>query len=62
MDLAARTAEVVFGLASNIDRGRAFYQNVKSRMAAYGRHQDDLKIMPGVVPPLVRLESGAKGR
>jgi FMN-dependent oxidoreductase (nitrilotriacetate monooxygenase family) len=49
MDLAARTAEVVFGLASNIDRSRTFYQNVKSRMAAYGRHEDDLKIMPGVV-------------
>ncbi len=49
MDLAARTAEVVFGLASNIDRSRAFYQNVKGRMAAYGRSEDDLKIMPGVV-------------
>ncbi|MBO9171158.1 LLM class flavin-dependent oxidoreductase [Rhizobium sp. L245/93] len=49
MDLAARTAEVVFGLASNIDRSRAFYKNVKGRMAAYGRSEDDLKIMPGVV-------------
>ncbi|WFS04427.1 LLM class flavin-dependent oxidoreductase [Rhizobium tumorigenes] len=49
MDLAARTAEVVFGLASNIDRSRAFYENVKGRMAAYGRSEDDLKIMPGVV-------------
>jgi len=49
MELAARTAEVVFSLASNIERSRAFYKNVKGRMAAYGRNEDDLKIMPGVV-------------
>ncbi len=49
MELAARTAEVVFGLASNIERSRAFYRNVKGRMAAHGRSEDDLKIMPGAV-------------
>lgn len=49
MELAARTAEIVFSLASNIDRNRAFYKNVKDRMPAYGRDPDDLKIMPGVV-------------
>ncbi len=49
MQLAARTAEIVFSLASNIDRNRTFYQNVKGRMPAFGRNPDDLKIMPGVV-------------
>lgn len=49
MQLAARTAEIVFSLASSIDRSRAFYRNVKHRMAAFGRAEDELKIMPGVV-------------
>ncbi|HEY0274570.1 MAG TPA: LLM class flavin-dependent oxidoreductase, partial [Paenirhodobacter sp.] len=49
MELAARTAEMVFSLASNIDKNRAFYADVKSRMAKYGRAEDDLKIMPGIV-------------
>ncbi len=29
MELAARTAEMVFSLASNIEKNRAFYANVK---------------------------------
>ena len=49
MELAARTAEMVFSLASNIDRNRAFYAGVKGRMGRYGRDADDLKIMPGIV-------------
>jgi FMN-dependent oxidoreductase (nitrilotriacetate monooxygenase family) len=48
-ELAARTAEIVFSLASNIDKNRAFYKDVKSRMAKYGRDPGDLKIMPGIV-------------
>ncbi len=47
MELAARTAEMVFSLASNIDKNRAFYANVKGRMARYGRDPNDLKILPG---------------
>jgi FMN-dependent oxidoreductase (nitrilotriacetate monooxygenase family) len=62
MDLAARTAEVVFSLASNIERNRAFYQNVKSRMPAYGRDPDDLKIMPGVVINVGATEAEARAK
>lgn len=62
MDMAARTAEVVFSLASNIDRNRAFYQNVKGRMPAYGRNPNDLKIMPGVVINVAETEAEAKAK
>lgn len=62
MDLAARTAEVVFSLASNIDRNRAFYRNVKDRMPAYGRNPDDLKIMPGVVINVGATEAEAQAK
>jgi len=62
MELAARTAEIVFSLASNIDRSRAFYANVKGRMAAYGRDPNDLKIMPGVVINVGATEAEARAK
>src|SRR5690606_9827041 len=45
--LAAETAEVVFTAAPTIEEGRAFYSDLKGRMAAFGRDPDELKIMPG---------------
>ncbi|SDJ25864.1 LLM class flavin-dependent oxidoreductase [Salipiger marinus] len=62
MELAARTAEMVFSLASNIDRSRAFYANVKARMARYGRAEEDLKIMPGIVLNVGATEAEAEAR
>jgi FMN-dependent oxidoreductase (nitrilotriacetate monooxygenase family) len=62
MDMAARTAEIVFSLASSIERNRTFYENVKSRMAAYGREQDDLKIMPGIVLNVGETEAEARAK
>jgi FMN-dependent oxidoreductase (nitrilotriacetate monooxygenase family) len=62
MDMAARTAEIVFSLASNIDRNRAFYENVKRRMPALGRDPDDLKIMPGIVINVGETEAEAKAK
>ena len=46
--LAAETAEVVFTAHQSIDSARAFYTDVKTRMAACGRDPDHLKIMPGL--------------
>ena len=45
--LAAETAEVIFGAGSNIDNERAFYADVKGRMASLGRPRDHLKVLPG---------------
>ncbi|HZU65180.1 MAG TPA: LLM class flavin-dependent oxidoreductase [Novosphingobium sp.] len=44
--LAAETAEVIFGAAETLARGQAFYADVKGRMAALGRAADSLKILP----------------
>lgn len=33
-----------------MEDAQAFYRDVKSRLAKYGRHPDELKIMPGVFP------------
>jgi alkanesulfonate monooxygenase len=45
-DLAARTAEVIFGASDSLERGKAFYADVKGRMPAFGRDPDSLKILP----------------
>jgi FMN-dependent oxidoreductase (nitrilotriacetate monooxygenase family) len=45
--LAAETAEAVFTAQANIDVGRAFYADVKGRMAKLRRSRDHMKILPG---------------
>ena len=47
-ELAARTADVVFTAQVELSEARAFYADVKRRMARYGRAPGDLKIMPGI--------------
>jgi len=47
-EFAARTADVIFTRHGTLEDGRAFYADVKGRLAKYGRGVDDLKIMPGV--------------
>ena len=47
--LAAETAEVVFGSSRTIADGRRFYADVKGRMQALGRDPEHLKILPGAL-------------
>lgn len=47
-EFAARTADVIFSRHGTLEEGKAFYADVKRRLAAYGRSHDELKIMPGV--------------
>jgi len=47
-EFAAASADVIFSRHSSLEEGRAFYADVKRRLAAYGRAHGDLKIMPGV--------------
>ncbi len=44
--LAAETAEVIFGAAGSLEDGRRFAEDVRGRMAAIGRDPDHLKILP----------------
>jgi len=59
-DLAARTADVVFTAAQTLEEAKAFYDDLKGRMAAYGREPDDIKIMPGVSPVVAETEAQAR--
>ncbi|MFI1191404.1 NtaA/DmoA family FMN-dependent monooxygenase [Streptomyces californicus] len=47
-EFAASAADVVFTRHGTLEAGRAFYADVKARLAAYGREPESLKIMPGV--------------
>ena len=44
--LAAETAEVVFGSDTSLDAGRRYYADIKRRMRALGRDPAHCKIMP----------------
>ena len=61
-ELAARTADVVFTAQVDLGEARAFYSDVKSRMARYGRAPADMKIMPGIRYVLGRTEVEARDR
>lgn len=61
-DLAARTADVVFTAAQTFEEAKAFYDDLKGRLAAYGREPDDIKIMPGVAPVVAATEAEAKAK
>jgi len=46
-EFAAHSADGIFTRHSTYDAGRAFFADVKSRLARYGRSPDSLKVLPG---------------
>ncbi|MCG5218635.1 NtaA/DmoA family FMN-dependent monooxygenase [Streptosporangium sp. KLBMP 9127] len=58
-EFAAATADVVFSRHGTLDEGRAFYADVKGRLARHGREPDDLKIMPAATFALGDTEEEA---
>ena len=59
-NLAAKSAEIVFTAQQNLKDGIAFYNDVKSRAARYGRSPDSIKIMPGIFPIVGRTRQEAQ--
>ena len=47
-ELAAKSADVIFGASQSIEMAQAFYADVKARLARYGRGPGDLKVLPGL--------------
>lgn len=58
-ELAAKTAEVIFTAWQNLSDAQKFYSDVKGRLAKYGRHEDELKVMPGVFITVAKTEEEA---
>jgi alkanesulfonate monooxygenase len=47
--IAAETAEVIFGSSRTIEDAQRFYRDIHARMQALGRPGDSLKILPGAL-------------
>jgi FMN-dependent oxidoreductase (nitrilotriacetate monooxygenase family) len=45
-EFAASSADAIFSRHGKLEAGRAFYTDVKGRLARYGRSADELKILP----------------
>src|SRR5450830_236831 len=62
LELAARTAEVVFTAQQSLEDAQAFYRELKSRLPKFGRSADQLKIMPGVSVYVAATEEEAQAK
>jgi FMN-dependent oxidoreductase (nitrilotriacetate monooxygenase family) len=60
LELAARTADVVFSVVQELASARVAYRDLKARMAKYGRTPDQLTVLPGVMPIIGATEGEAR--
>ncbi len=61
-EFAASAADAIFTRHGTLEAGRAFYADVKARLARYGRSPDQLKILPGVTFVLGDTDAEAQER
>ena len=61
-ELGAATADVIYAIHNSVDSARAYYDDVKGRMAKYGRQPEDLKIMPAFCPVVGRTRADAQAK
>lgn len=60
--LAARGADVIFTAQPDFASAQAFYQDVKARLAQYGRQPQHLSILPGLYVVVGKTEAEAKAK
>jgi alkanesulfonate monooxygenase len=61
-DFAAKYAEMIYAAAQFVEDAHAFYDDVKGRMAKYGRDPDHLKVMPGLSFAIGRTREEAQDK
>jgi FMN-dependent oxidoreductase (nitrilotriacetate monooxygenase family) len=59
---AGKYAEAVFTAQRTLQEGQAFYADLKQRASEHGRREEDIVILPGVVPYLGSTEAEARAR
>ena len=62
LELAARTADVVFSVVQELSAAKTAYRDLKARMAKYGRPPDQVSVLPGVMPIIGRTEAEARDK
>jgi N-acetyl-S-(2-succino)cysteine monooxygenase len=61
-DLAAEVADMVYSAFAHLDMAQEYYASVKSRLAKYGRSQDSLRVMTGIMPVIGRTREEAQAK
>ena len=56
---AARNGEVLFTVASSIERAREYYQSVKKQAADFGRDPDSIRVLASVNPIVAETDEAA---
>lgn len=59
MELAARTADIVYTAQSSLTEAKRYYDELKGRLGKYGRNSDSLLIFPGLMPIIGRTQQEA---
>jgi N-acetyl-S-(2-succino)cysteine monooxygenase len=62
LDLAARTADVVFSVVQELPSAKAAYADLKGRLTKYGRDPDQVAVLPGVMPIIGHSDADAKDK
>ncbi len=60
-DFAAAAADAIFSRHSTLESGQAFYEDVKGRLARYGRRRDELRILPAATFVIGDTDAEAAG-
>lgn len=60
LELAARTADVVFSVVQELEPAKAAYADLKGRMAKYGRAPEEIAVLPGMMPIIGRSDAEAR--
>lgn len=60
LELAARTADVVFSVVQELEPGKRAYADLKGRMEKYGRPPEAVTVLPGVMPIVGASEAEAR--
>lgn len=61
-EIAAADADVVDASINDLETARAYYAEVKGRMAKYGRAPETLLVMPALVPIVGRTVAEAEAK
>ncbi|PTQ70605.1 LLM class flavin-dependent oxidoreductase [Pseudomonas sp. GV071] len=62
LEFAAREAEMTYASAQSLEVAKAYYANLKGRMAKYGRDEDQLKVTPGLSVVVAESDQEAQDR
>jgi len=60
LELAARTADVVFSVVQDLQAAKVAYADLKQRMGKYGRAPGELAVLPGVMPIIGASDAQAR--